>query len=89
MRSGGKGMWGRGPALYKHNYLTTKKNIKNFFVGSESGQIQNVKLLQNKVSNRTQHHPPPSPSHTLSVWCIYCTLTKGRGEEGEVNQREG
>jgi hypothetical protein len=20
MRSGGKGMWGRGPALYKHNY---------------------------------------------------------------------
>jgi hypothetical protein len=24
MRSGGKGMWGRGPALYKHNYL--KKN---------------------------------------------------------------
>jgi hypothetical protein len=21
MRSGGKGMWGRGPALYKHNYL--------------------------------------------------------------------
>jgi hypothetical protein len=21
MRSGGKGMWGRGPALYKHNYF--------------------------------------------------------------------
>jgi hypothetical protein len=21
MRSGGKGMWGRGPVLYKHNYL--------------------------------------------------------------------
>ncbi len=27
MRSGGKGMWGRGPALYKHNYL--KKYNKN------------------------------------------------------------
>ncbi len=45
----------------------------NNFVGSESGQIQRVKLLQNLVSNRTQHSPPP-PSHTL----------KGGGE---VNQR--
>jgi hypothetical protein len=26
MRSGGKGMWGRGPALYKHNYY--KKKIR-------------------------------------------------------------
>jgi hypothetical protein len=26
MRSGGKGMWGRGPALYKQNYF--KKNNK-------------------------------------------------------------
>ena len=34
------------------------------FVGSESGRIQSVKLLQNMVSNRTQHLPPP-PSHTL------------------------
>jgi hypothetical protein len=24
MRSGGKGMWGRGPALYKHNYKKKK-----------------------------------------------------------------
>jgi hypothetical protein len=24
MRSGGKGMWGRGPALYKQNYLKKK-----------------------------------------------------------------
>jgi hypothetical protein len=24
MRSGGKGMWGRGPALYKHNYFFKK-----------------------------------------------------------------
>jgi hypothetical protein len=29
MRSGGKGMWGRGPALYKHNYLKKKKIKKN------------------------------------------------------------
>ncbi len=36
------------------------------FVGSESGQIQSVKLLQNVVSNRTQH-PPPPPNHTLSA----------------------
>jgi hypothetical protein len=27
------------------------------FVGSESGQIKSVKLLQNMVSNTT-HHPP-------------------------------
>ncbi len=30
------------------------------FVGSESGQIQSVKLLKNMVSNRTQHPPPPT-----------------------------
>jgi hypothetical protein len=30
MRSGGKGMWGRGPALYKHNYL---KKIKKSLWG--------------------------------------------------------
>jgi hypothetical protein len=36
------------------------------FVGSESGLIQNVKLLQNMVFNRTQR-PTPPPSHTLSV----------------------
>ncbi len=29
MRSGGKGMWGRGPALYKHNYLKKKNNNNN------------------------------------------------------------
>jgi hypothetical protein len=26
MRSGGKGMWGRGPALCKHNYLKKKRS---------------------------------------------------------------
>ncbi len=44
------------------------------FVGSESGQIQSVKLLQNIVSNKTQH-PQPPPSHTLSV-PMYFTLTQ-------------
>ncbi len=32
MRSGGKGMWGRGPALYKHNY---KKKDVNMNIASE------------------------------------------------------
>jgi hypothetical protein len=37
------------------------------FVGSESGQIQSVKLLQNKVSNRTQQPPPRQPHTVYSV----------------------
>ncbi len=41
------------------------------FVGSESGQTKSVKLMQNMVSNRTQH-PPPPPSHTLSVYTVLC-----------------
>jgi len=39
------------------------------FVGSESGQKQSVKLLQNMASNTTQY-PPPPPSHTLSVYTV-------------------
>ncbi len=35
-------------------------------VGSESGQIQSVKLQQNMVSNRTEH----PPSHTLSAHTV-------------------
>jgi hypothetical protein len=33
MRSGGKGMWGRGPALYKHNYLKKERNndLRHFY----------------------------------------------------------
>ncbi len=40
------------------------------FVGSESGQIKSVELLQNMVSNRNQHPPPPHPlpaRHYLSI----------------------
>jgi hypothetical protein len=57
------------------------------FIGSESGQIHSVKLLQNMVSNRTQSSPHPTQLHTI---CIYCTLTKGSGGEGggELNQEK-
>jgi hypothetical protein len=37
------------------------------FVGSESGQKQSVKLLQNMVYNTTQH-PPPHPNTVCSLW---------------------
>jgi hypothetical protein len=30
----------------------------SYFVGSESGQEQSIKLLKNMVSNTTQHPPP-------------------------------
>jgi hypothetical protein len=36
------------------------------FVGSESGQIQSVKLLQNMVSNTIQH-PHPLPATHLYI----------------------
>jgi hypothetical protein len=47
-------------------YLVWSSN----FVDSDSGQIQSVKLLQNMVSNITQH-TPPSPSHMLSVYTVF------------------
>ncbi len=41
------------------------------FVGSESGQKQSVKPLQNVVYNTTQHLKFPTPhSHTLSVYTV-------------------
>ena len=46
------------------------------FVGSETGQIQSVKLLENMVSNRTQHPHPLPCSHTLSAFFD----TEKRGE---------
>jgi hypothetical protein len=52
------------------------------FVGSESSQIQSVKLLQNMVFNRTPHAPPP-PSHTL--YMLY--FEQGRGEESWTRER--
>ncbi len=38
------------------------------FVGSESGQKQSVKLLQNMVYSTIQH-PPPSHTHCLIIYC--------------------
>ncbi len=46
-------------------------------VGSKSGQIQSVKLLQNKVSNTTQQHSPP-PIQTLSAFTILLHREGGR-----------
>ncbi len=37
------------------------------FVGSECGQKQSVKLLQNMVFDTTQHHPIPFQIHTV-LW---------------------
>ncbi len=51
------------------------------FVGSEPGQKQSVKLLQNMVSYTIQHPHTPSQPHTV---CIYCTLTLRRGDRGGV-----
>jgi hypothetical protein len=55
------------------------------FGGSKSGLKQSVKLLQNVVSNTTQHHPTtPSQPHTV---CIYCTFTL-EGVEGGGGELE-
>jgi hypothetical protein len=56
------------------------------FVSSESGQIQIVKLLQNMVSNRTQHLQP-LPNHTLSVYTVLWHREGGRGVESELERR--
>jgi hypothetical protein len=50
-------------------------------LGSESGQVESVKLLHNMVSNRT---PYPHPSlHTVYVNTgKVCLFTQGRGEGG-------
>ncbi len=57
------------------------------FLGSESGQKQSVKLLQNMVSNTAQHPLTPSQPHTVCIY-LYFYFGKGGGG-GEVNQREG
>jgi hypothetical protein len=40
------------------------------FEGSESGQKQSVKFLQNMVYNTTQHPPPPP----TAIHCLYYTV---------------
>ncbi len=51
------------------------------FVGSESGQIQSVKLLQNMISNMTQN--PLSATHCLYI--LY--FDKGRGGGGWTREK--
>jgi hypothetical protein len=60
------------------------------FVGSESSQIQSVKLLQKMVSNWTQH-PSPLPNHTHCLYLLCFDTGKGVGEperrlEGQCSQ---
>ncbi len=62
-----------------HSPLRVCLGWSSNFVGSESGQIQSVKLFQNMVSNRTPQ-PPPSSSHSLSVYTVLCH------REGEETQ---
>jgi hypothetical protein len=54
------------------------------FVGSESGQKERLKLLQNMVYTIIQHPPIPPPPVTHTVR-IYSTFTLGGG--GEVREK--
>ncbi len=54
-------------------------------IGSESGKIQSVNFLQNMVSSRTQH-PPPPPSQILSA---YFDTGKGGGRVEPKRRPEG
>ncbi len=59
------------------------------FVGSESGQKQSVKRLQNMVYNTTQH-PPPSPPQPHTVCIVYTLYVYfGKGGRGGGCQGEG
>ncbi len=50
--------------------------------GSESGQKQSVKFLQNMVYSTIQPPPPLSPlRHTLSVYTVHCTGGGGQRED--------
>jgi hypothetical protein len=54
------------------------------FIGSESGQKQSIKLLQNMVYNTTQH--PPSPATHCLYPILYVYFGK-EGGEGEVREK--
>ncbi len=58
------------------------------FVGSESGQIQSVKLLQNVVSNRTQYPLPLPAIHCLYIHVHYCILNTGKVRGTIVHKAE-
>ncbi len=63
------------------------------FVGSESGQKESVKLLQNMVYNTAQHPPPPTATHCFYILYVYFGKAQGVGEvrekvEGQQFTRE-
>jgi hypothetical protein len=59
------------------------------FVGSESGQKQSVKLLQNMVYSTIQI-PPLPPSHTNCLYILYSTFSLAVWKGGKGGgQREG
>ncbi len=54
------------------------------FVGSESGQIQSVKVLNScRIWSPTELNIP-TPSQPLTAVCVYCTVIRGRGRGGTV-----
>jgi hypothetical protein len=54
------------------------------FVGSDSGKIEKVKLLAEYSLQRISTAPTHTQPHTV---CIYFTLTRGRGQGGELERR--
>ncbi len=56
-------------------------------VGSQSDQIQSVKLMQNMLSNRTPYPPPPH-THCMRIYGTVYLFTQERGEGGESWTRE-
>ncbi len=57
------------------------------FLGSEYGQKQSIKLLQNMFYDTTLHPARPSPTQPHTV-CMYCTFSLGRGGGvGEVREK--
>ncbi len=55
-------------------------------VGSESGQKQSVKFLQNMVCSTIQS--PPPQIHTVCIlYTVQCTCSLGRGEGGRRSER--
>ncbi len=52
------------------------------FVGSESGQKQSVKLLQNMVYKDNSTPPPPPQPHTVCINCTFSFVRGGSHKEG-------
>ncbi len=57
--------------------------VRQFSIGSKSGQVQILKFHKNMSPTNSY-----TPLHTVYIYTVYF-FTQGRGEEGELNQREG